>query len=342
MNPNREHIRRHAHRHHKRYLKLRELLKYAPAPENVWPIFLKTVLIALIAFGIYSNWGRITDALTPEPLPPPPQTHGFKTGMKAAEKVNEQAGKEYLSFLTSVRTFGSLEGVKGTWLFGHRPKVELAQVQGIVQSIKTTTDLSTGQFLTTFPLAKADGSSKSVLATYYLGEKTDTLTSTLQNDAKLLGQMNNALSVDLFAYLNQSPSRADALQGYLNLLKALQQKTNLRISQLGSVVTFLFGNSQAQETQIQASEQKFFEQLSLMNGPNAEEELSKFVGLQSDQTEIRAKLGAYQSLKNYYLFFAPKLDNLIQAIEANRDALIAGVKVTEIQNITLPLILRQK
>ena len=57
--------------------------------------------------------------------------------------------------------------------------------------------------------------------------------------------------------------------------------------------------------------------------------------------EVRAKIGAYQSLQDYYKFFRPTLENLITAIKANRDPLIAGVKVVEIQNMTLPLIIKQ-
>ncbi|MBU0727070.1 hypothetical protein KKA95_00110, partial [Patescibacteria group bacterium] len=86
----------------------------------------------------------------------------------------------------------------------------------------------------------------------------------------------------------------------------------------------------------------FFNNLEIFNGPNAEENLAEFIGLEESQAEVRAKLGAYQGLLDYYSFFRPKIANLIVEIKANRDPLIAGVKVVEIQNMTLPLIIQQR
>ena len=101
-------------------------------------------------------------------------------------------------------------------------------------------------------------------------------------------------------------------------------------------------NSQSRELEISTSEDIFFQSLGIFDGPDAEIELGKFIGLQESQAEIRAKLGAYKSLRGYYAFFKPRLENLIIAIQANRGPLIAGVKVVEIQNMTLPLIIRER
>lgn len=205
-----------------------------------------------------------------------------------------------------------------------------------------THTLSTGQHLTHLQQGQAKALQKSILSTYYLGEKTIDINSTLQNDSKILSQINNALSVDLFQYLNQADNRSDALDEYLHLLDVLQRKTEERIRDLNSKIIFLSANFQSRESQIQLSEGAFFDQLKIFQGPNAEEELGKFIGLQEGQAEIRAKMGAYEGLKGYYEFFQPKLDNLIRAIKANRGPLIAGVKVVEIQNMTLPLIIEQQ
>ena len=157
-----------------------------------------------------------------------------------------------------------------------------------------------------------------------------------------MSQIKNALTVDLFQYLNQAVNRSDALNEYLNLLNTLKNKTDQRITDLGYKIAFLSTNVKGQETEISTSEKTFFDNLKMFNGPNAEEELAKFIGLRQSQAEVRAKSGAYDSLQKYYLFFRPKLDNLIKSITANRDPLIAGVKVVEIQNMTLPLIIQQR
>ena len=107
-------------------------------------------------------------------------------------------------------------------------------------------------------------------------------------------------------------------------------------------IDFLSANFQAKEQEIKLSEDTFFQNLQIFDGPNAEEDLGQFIGLQEAQVEIRAKIGAYRSLRDYYVFFQPRLENLITAIRVNRGPLIAGVKVVEIQNMTLPLIIRER
>lgn len=72
MRVHREHLRRHAHRHHEAHLRLKELLRHAPPKEKVWGVFVTTFAITLISLTLYSNWGFIREAFTPEPLLPPP------------------------------------------------------------------------------------------------------------------------------------------------------------------------------------------------------------------------------------------------------------------------------
>lgn len=205
-----------------------------------------------------------------------------------------------------------------------------------------TNYLSRGQHLTKLDQTSARALQKSVLATYYFGEKTVDIYSTLQMDTKLLSQISNTLSVDLFQYLNQSANRADALSGYLNLLGTLKKKSDERITDLQYKIAFLSSNAKGQEAEVRIDEKAFFDNLKIFSGSNAEDQLAQFIGLRQQQAETKAKWGAYDSLKRYYEFFRPKLDNLSRAITLNRDALIAGVKVVEIQNMALPLIIRQR
>jgi hypothetical protein len=126
------------------------------------------------------------------------------------------------------------------------------------------------------------------------------------------------------------------------LLGVLLEKCDERINDLQYKISFLTLNVKSNESQLKTSEKAFFDNMQIFDGPNAEQELGKFVGVQSDQAEAKAKLGAYKSLQDYYKFFKPKIDNLIKAIQANRAPLIAGVKVVEIQNMSLPLIIKGK
>ncbi len=337
-------LHHHARKHHDAHTRLADLVKrYNPKKEKVGKVFVGIFLLVLITLLLFRNWGNIINALKPEPKPPAEivRTHGIKTGVLSVYRVDDQASRMERDLMASILTAGSTTGAEVNAVFGSGRGEEPPATEKILKnSVWLTNYLSTGQHLTRLRQQQAKALQKSILSTYYLGEKTVDIDSTLQLDSKLLSQIKNTLSVDLFAYLNQSVNRSDSLDEYLNLLNTLLSKTNERIADLTYKIDFLSANFQAKEQEIQLSEDTFFKNLQIFDGPNAEEGLGQFIGLQEAQVEIRAKIGAYRSLRDYYEFFRPRLEKLITAIRANRAPLIAGVKVVEIQNMTLPLIIR--
>ena len=67
------------------------------------------------------------------------------------------------------------------------------------------------------------------------------------------------------------------------------------------------GNFEAQDRRIELTEEAFFRNIQAFDGENAEEALADFIGLEQSQSEVRAKIGAYQGLKDYYDNFIPLL-----------------------------------
>lgn len=335
-----KHLRHQAIRHQEAHSRLVMLLRrHSPRRENVLSIFLLTFALAFLMLLGWKNREVFMRWFEPAPESAPVITQGVKTGVNAVVGVEGQAA----ATVKKPDANGGLSAVQANQAVGTRqPEPYEPNPRGIEEAVSLTQTVGSGQHLTRMDQSQAKSLLKSVLATFYLGEKTEEVGSALAADTRLLQSVKNALSVDLFQYLNQSGSRADALSGYLNLLRNLKGRSEDRIAELQSKIDFLSANVSGQEQQIRTSEQAFFENLKELEGPNAEEELGNFIGLRETQAESRAKLGAYQSLMNYYKFFLPKLDNLIRSIELNRDALVAGVKVTEIQNMALPLIIQQR
>ncbi len=368
---NKKNIHHHAKKHHEAHKTLKVLLsRYNPLKENIWPIFFITFIVVLIGVMIFRNWNTLESVVQKKVqekkqvniqktikeeikmpatslLPPLPKkqliTKGVQTGVKSAYAIERQASWDYRNLLSSVLTFGGVKAAKANSDFGYNKGVQPAKIDNMLKnSVWMTNYLSTGQHLTKIEQNKAKALQKSVLSTYYLGEKTVDIDSVLQTDAQILSNIKNTLSVDLFQYLNQSTSRADSLDEYLKLLQTLSKKTDQRINDLQSKIAFLTANSKAKAIEVKTSETAFFSNIKTLDGPNADKELKKFVGIKEGEVEIKAKLGAYKSLQNYYKFFKPKLDTRKKAVKANRDVLIAGVKVMEIQNMTLPLVIKKK
>lgn len=369
-------IRHQAKKHEAAHKRLKDLLGRKLYVEKVLGLFILVFLMSVVTLLLFFNWSKITDFGTriitdffnkapqtqvhePEKPVTTLATHGFKTALLVNYQINGQTADQYIRRLRQIPNNGYEKGIKALQVIGGKqqtppknpstPHSQTQTNQGVqdevrqnafADSIFLSTDLSKGKNLT--PLSSTQGLQKSILATFYLGEKTVDITSTVKTDASLLGKINNALSVDIFKYMNQSSDRADSLDNYLNLLNTLKDKASARSLDLASVINFLSNSLSSQEVAVGATEKNFFANLKIFEGNNAEKELSDFIGLQKGQSEIRAKIGAYKGLKDYYDFFLPKLDNLIRSIKANRDPLIAGVKVVEIQNMTLPLIIKQK
>jgi hypothetical protein len=341
------HIRHHARKYDEAHRRLKNLLSRPLFVEKIWDAFVGAFVITVITIVLFMNWGRVTSFFSgsepeiPEATETLKNIHGFQTGVLATYQLNGQTADQYIRYVRQIPGGSYSKGLEAVQAVGSAQKKEAEVRQNtLMDSIAMTTNMSKGYHLT--PVRKAGSLQKSILATYYFGEKTININSTLQTDTELLGKINNALSVDIFAYLNQSESRATSLDNYVHLLETLNEKAKTRSQDLASVVNFLTANSKAQDTSITLTEDTFFNNLKIFNGENAEQELGRFIGMQQDQTETKAKIGAYSGLKQYYDFFLPKLDNLIRAIKANRDPLIAGVKVVEIQNMTLPLIIHEK
>ena len=341
------HVRHHARKHEAAHLNLKKLLGKALYIEKVWGIFAGTFVVTIATIIIFINWGNITSFFTglmPEPVNQEEilkTVHGFQSGTLAVYQINGQTADQYIRYVRQIPGGGYAKGITASQAVGNAREEEKEEKTNLfLASVTLSSDLSKGYHLT--PLRTARSLQKSILSTYYLGEKTVSIDSILQTDAQLLGQISNTLSVDVFAYLNQADNRSDALDNFIHLLETLQAKAQERSADLTSVINFLNANYQAQEVTIDLTEDAFFQNLEIFDGENAEEELGRFIGLQQDQTEVKAKIGAYEGLRDYYEFFLPKIDNLLRAIKANRDPLIAGVKVVEIQNMTLPLIIREQ
>ena len=338
-----KHVRHHAHKHDENHLRLKELLTLPLIKEKILSTFLVSFFITLISITIYMNWGKVINFFTPEAPRELPKVHGYQTGAIGTYKIEKQTSKEKKNYLSNVPSLGHLTGLKTSKIIGEDKENEVEWNKNTLENtVWITNMLSHGEHLTKLRQSSAQALQKSILTTFYLGEKTIDINSVLISDTEILKQIDNSLSVDIFQYLNQSTNRSDTLNEYIRLLEILEGKCNERISELESKITFLSGNYKSQESEVQYSEEAFFKNLKLLNGENAEDELAKFIGVREKQVDVRAKIGTYTKLQEYYKFFKPRIENLLKTIKLNRDALIAGVKVVEIQNMALPLIIKQK
>lgn len=347
-----KHVRHHAKKHAQAHAHLKDLLSKGLPSEKIWGLFIITLMAALSLSLILFNWQSLVDlfetseeadapsVVSPVALEP---INGAVDAILINQALEQQILKERQKDLSEVNTEAALLGIETATVFFEKYDEEQSQKQSALQnSLFLNNELMKGQQLSGGQNQSADIVLKSLLTNYYLMEKTVPISSALEMDSQILAKLNNTLSVDLFAYLNQSNDRADSLDNYVQLLENLMDTAQNRSAELQSQITFLEKNLDAQERSITLMEEEFFVDLEGFEGMEADETLQEFIALGQEQTEVKAKIGAYQTIKDYYDYFLPRLDTLITAIKANRDPLIAGVRVVEIEDMTLDLIIREK
>lgn len=325
-----KHLRKlgaHALRHNNHHKKLKQALTHhsLERERNYWAIAL--VVILLTAIGWFASYRmNLKNTFGPKelrPAAPNLYTSGYEQGLEISHAL----------------------GLGETDLLNQNESFSPENLEGLANSLVTATNLSktSGAEAIVTQLLQ-----KSLLTGFYLGETTNAVGTALVNDTELLNEIENVLSVELSQYLNQSANRADALNNYLNLMAILEEKAGVRQNELISTINFLERNIQAQEQMLSTREELFFNQMGQAIQPQEgssfvqpggsegailQEDLDEFIGLQQEQAEAMAKKGAYESLNGYYAYYQPILQQRIQAIAANRDALIAGVVVVDLPGI---------
>lgn len=166
-------------------------------------------------------------------------------------------------------------------------------------------------------------------------DETDLLTRSI-NDFTLLFE---SLQVDVNELLNQSSNRYEAIEDYLNELDYLQYlgRQNLAALEESSETSVQTFNSI--EAAKNEHEEQFFSELQDLDAPAALSALNAFVAKGEVLVRLRAEHSALQQLIGYYEQALEALAIRQKDVELNREALIKGVQVVEVQGSTLNLIL---
>ena len=347
-----KHVRQHAKKHHQAHQNLKKAVNKPIYRESVFKLFATTFLIALASVIIFINWGNIVNQFkeinTRKSAPTQAEeieTNAYKDGIEFGYLINGQTINETIKKGIEAEEQGSQTDIKflkdNETEDAEEKKATPSKNTQLMNSIVFSSSLGNGDHLTNGRSSAGNSLQKSIVTSYYLGQNSLGVNSILAKDLELLSKINNALAVNVFAYLNQSSNRADSLDNYLKLLETLNKTGQEQSIEIESQVNSLTSNFEAKERAITLKEEVFFRTIGAFDGRRADEELKAFIQLQKDQTETRAKIGAYQSIKDYYDFFLPNIDLLIRSINANRDPLIAGVRVVEIENMQLELIIEE-
>lgn len=147
------------------------------------------------------------------------------------------------------------------------------------------------------------------------------------------------MKVNVIALLNQAKDREEALDAYEQELgfRLFQAKENL--STLEEQMEDLQGKIAALEPQKAESENEFFTDLTDLDSFGSVASMETFIGYSQQLIEFKADLQARAKLASFYQDLIPVMELRAKDIDLNREALVKGIQVVDIQGSDIELII---
>lgn len=142
--------------------------------------------------------------------------------------------------------------------------------------------------------------------------------------------------------LDQSYDRRASLNSYLSALKSIQGESKTALDYVVKEQTELTANYEVVDAEKNAMEAEFFNELQQLNSIASDQSLTEFTKLIRRHSSIKARHRALANVRGFYERALPKLDARIRDIEANTEALVKGIKVIDITDSDLGLIITEK
>ena len=154
-----------------------------------------------------------------------------------------------------------------------------------------------------------------------------------------LEKLYNTNTVDIDEYLSQSVRRDLALDKYLEDLQRAFDEGNALRKEIGLQVDELKIALNSTNPDKDRYEADFFNSLNNYQGEKADELLGAFIEVTQKQAEFKAKEAALSNLYSSYETILLSMKVRIEAINKNKGALVTGVKVRDIPNSGLNLVI---
>lgn len=155
-------------------------------------------------------------------------------------------------------------------------------------------------------------------------------------------RLKTLYETNIHQLLDQSYDRRASLNAYLSALKSIQGEAKTALDYVVKEQTELAANYEVVDAEKNTIEQEFFNELQQLNSIASDQALTEFTKLIRRHSSIKARHRALANVRGFYERALPKLDARIRDIEANTEALVEGIKVVDITDSDLGLIITEK
>ncbi|MDP2691019.1 MAG: hypothetical protein Q8O95_01275 [bacterium] len=168
--------------------------------------------------------------------------------------------------------------------------------------------------------------------------KTEQERATLSYQVKLIQQIQTALGVNLEDLLQSNPdNRRQALQNYLTNLRQLAQEGGVEIENMQRIIDEAQTEYQLNVDTAEQFSGAFTSETDNFQTGNIDTNLNLYLDARKKAEESRVVINSTQEILNRLTPLVQRANQIIPAIEANFEALEAGIKVTPTPGVNLPV-----
>ena len=158
---------------------------------------------------------------------------------------------------------------------------------------------------------------------------------------QVLNELQNGFETDINQLLDSSGNRANAIEIHLRELNGLLAEAKFTYENL---------NEENDEIKIQFNkvtnekdtlEEAFFVSLDKLQSKESNQILNNFIAISKDQVNLKAEFNALSKISGMFATAIKNMEARIKDIEANKAALVKGVKVIDIKGSDLDLIIQE-
>lgn len=161
--------------------------------------------------------------------------------------------------------------------------------------------------------------------------------NTLEYQIKLIAKIEQALGVNLEDLLDSTSDRERALTNYLDGLNVLAEESRVEVGNMTRIITEYQAIMDQNLAISQQASGAFVTDTDNFITDNLDANFNQFLEARRMADEARIRVTSTQRILSRLQPLSNRLPDVIQAIEANFDALAAGIKVSPQQGVNLPL-----
>lgn len=155
----------------------------------------------------------------------------------------------------------------------------------------------------------------------------------------VLSRIRVLYETDIQAMLNRSVDRNRALNDFISSMKSVSSDARKSITEIAQRKLTLQSEFDSVTAAKQLQEEQYFANLSANNPSETSQNLANFTELARQSVDIRARYRALNKIEEYMNRYAAAVETRIRDTEFNREALIKGVKVIDVEGSDIDLII---